>query len=78
MAIGLVTVRTPAASQSADLPRARAECLLAACLGAGGAAYPMALTVREMDIFQDSVGLRCVACRRPHTLSVSTFETRQQ
>ncbi len=78
LTISVVTVRTPAASQAADLPRAREECLPVACLGACVAAHPTALMVREMDVLQDSVGLRCAACRRLYNLSVSAFETRQQ
>ncbi len=34
------------------------------------------LTLREMDVFQDLVRLRCADCRRLYELTVSAFETR--
>ncbi len=36
------------------------------------------LTLREMDVFQDSVVLRCSECRRHYVLRVSIFETHQK
>ncbi len=34
------------------------------------------LTLREMDVFQDLVRLRCADCRRLYELTISVFETR--
>jgi hypothetical protein len=34
------------------------------------------LTLREMDVFQDLVRLRCADCRRLYELTISAFETR--
>ncbi len=34
------------------------------------------LTLREMDVFQDLVRLRCADCRRQYELSIAAFETR--
>ncbi len=34
------------------------------------------LTLREMDVFQNLVRLRCADCRRLYELTVSAFETR--
>jgi hypothetical protein len=42
------------------------------------AAHPASLSLREMDVFQDLVRLRCADCRRLYDLSVTTFETRQK
>jgi hypothetical protein len=36
------------------------------------------MTLREMDVFQDSVVLRCAECRRHYVLRVSIFETHQK
>ncbi len=40
--------------------------------------HPASLTLREMDVFQDLVRLRCADCRRLYDLSVAAFETRQK
>ncbi len=37
-----------------------------------------ALSVREMDVFQDALWLRCAECRAQYDLTVSQFETRQK
>ncbi len=44
------------------------------CLGA----HALALSVREMDVFQDAVWLRCAECRAQFDLAVSQFETHQK
>jgi len=36
-----------------------------------------ALSVREMDVFQDAVWVRCAECRAQYDLTVSQFETHQ-
>jgi len=45
-------------------------------LTACAAAHAVSLTLREMDVFQDLVRLRCADCRRLYELTVSAFETR--
>lgn len=47
---------------------------LKACVSA----HHTSLTLREMDVFQDLVRLRCADCRRLYELTVSTFETRRK
>jgi hypothetical protein len=44
------------------------------CLGA----HAHALSVREMDVFQDAVWVRCAECRSQFNLAVSQFETHQK
>ncbi len=36
------------------------------------------VTLREMDVFQDLVLLRCADCRRQYELTVTAFETHQK
>ena len=50
------------------------EALLKACVST----HPPSLTLREMDVFQDLVLLRCADCRRQYELTVSAFETRHK
>jgi hypothetical protein len=47
---------------------------LKTCLGS----HAPALSVREMDVFQDAVWLRCAECRAQFDLAVSQFETHQK
>jgi hypothetical protein len=47
---------------------------LKTCLGT----HAPALSVREMDVFQDAVWLRCAECRAQFDLAVSQFETQQK
>jgi hypothetical protein len=47
-------------------------------LKACAAAHAASLTLREMDVFQDLVRLRCADCRRLYDLTVSAFETRHK
>ena len=47
-------------------------------LKACAAAHAASLTLREMDVFQDLVRLRCADCRRLYDLIVSAFETRHK
>lgn len=37
-----------------------------------------ALSVREMDVFQDALWIRCAECRSQFDLTVSQFETHQK
>jgi hypothetical protein len=47
---------------------------LKTCMGA----HAPALSLREMDVFQDAVWVRCAKCRAQYDLSVSQFETHQK
>ena len=47
---------------------------LKTCMGA----HAPALSVREMDVFQDAVWVRCSECRAQYDLTVSLFETHQK
>lgn len=50
------------------------DLLLDACI----AAHRASISLREMDVFQDLVVLRCADCRRHYALHVSVFETHQK
>ena len=50
------------------------EALLNACI----TTHRASITLREMDVFQDLVLLRCADCRRHYELTVSSFETHQR
>lgn len=54
------------------IPTARE--LLTTCLQA----HPEAVTIRELDVIRDNVGLRCAECRRMFDLQVSMFESHQK
>jgi hypothetical protein len=47
---------------------------LKTCLGV----HASALSVREMDVFQDAVWVRCAECRAQFDMTVSQFETHQK
>jgi hypothetical protein len=47
---------------------------LKVCMGT----HAPALSVREMDVFQDAVWVRCAECRAQYDLAVSQFETHQK
>jgi hypothetical protein len=47
---------------------------LKTCMGT----HAPALSVREMDVFQDAVWVRCAECRAQYDLTVSQFETHQK
>jgi len=42
------------------------------------AAHASALSLREMDVFEDLAMVRCAECRRHYALSVAAFETHQK
>jgi hypothetical protein len=48
------------------------EEFLKACVSS----HHTSLTLREMDVFQDLVRLRCADCRRLYELAIVAFETR--
>ncbi len=47
---------------------------LKSCMGT----HAPALSVREMDVFQDALWVRCAECRAQYDLTVSQFETHQK
>jgi len=54
------------------MPTARES--LESCLRA----HPVSVTIRELDVIRDTVGLRCGECRRMFDLQVSGFESLQK
>ncbi len=50
------------------------DLLLDACI----TAHRASITLREMDVFQEFVVLRCADCRRQYGLHVLAFETHQK
>ena len=72
-----ITRQASAVNSSSPEPElAQADELVAlkTCLGA----HAHALSVREMDVFQDAVWVRCAECRSQYDLTVSQFETQQK
>lgn len=74
-------VHEPAAlSDQPDRPGSAAEgdgnglAQLAACI----AAHRPALSLREMDVFEDRATIRCAECRCHYALAVSAFEMHQK
>ena len=73
------TITRQASAADSSLPdagSAQADGLVAlkACLGT----HAPALSVRDMDVFQDAVWVRCAECRAQYDLTVSQFETHQK
>jgi hypothetical protein len=50
------------------------QALLVGCLDAHG----VALSLRDMDVFEDLALLRCAECRRHYALHIASFETHQK
>lgn len=75
LTIDLVVPKDPTGQGTATAGAAgenmSAETLLSACI----MTHRASLTLREMDVFQDVVVLRCADCRRHYALHVSAFET---
>ena len=63
-------------AQSVNVPTASsdAQTMLASCLEAHAAA----LSLREMDVFEDVAVIRCAECRRQYAVSVTAFETHEK
>jgi len=62
------------ASTDGSEARPDAQARLANCLEAHAAA----LSLREMDVFEDLAVLRCAECRRHYAVAVTAFETHQK
>jgi hypothetical protein len=72
-----VVVRATAASERAEggeVATVSGQTQLVGCLDAHAAA----LSLREMDVFENLALLRCAECRRHYALRVSAFETHQK
>jgi hypothetical protein len=80
LTLSAVVVRASAVlDESDDQPGDRhpaqgGQAQLVGCLEAHAAA----LSLREMDVFEDLALIRCAECRRHYALTVSSFETHQK
>ncbi|ALA57018.1 hypothetical protein [Nitrospira moscoviensis] len=78
LALGMVTPQESAAQaptgSAAGGAADRGAALLTDCV----ARHQAALTLRDMDVFQDLVRFRCAECRRHYEVTVSSFETHQR
>ncbi|MDF0652310.1 MAG: hypothetical protein CV081_10255 [Nitrospira sp. LK265] len=78
LTVATVSSKEPLASQPSeeDTPsdEQHAEALLKTCVST----HHTSLSLREMDVFQDLVRLRCTDCRRQYKLTISAFETRHK
>ena len=78
LTVGTVIPKDPAASEPSmggHLSQEGAgDQLLSACI----ATHRAAMTLREMDVFQDALWVRCAECRAQYDLVVSQFETHQK
>lgn len=64
----------PTSGERSIQEEASGEVLLKVC----STLHQTAVTLRDMDVFQDLVLLRCADCRRQYELTVSAFETHQK
>jgi hypothetical protein len=78
LTVAMVTSQAASAQHMAGAGTSRdeppGEEFLKACVST----HHASLTLREMDVFQDLVRLRCADCRRQYELTISTFETRHK
>lgn len=75
LSVSLVASKAAPAGAIAAAPSdAQDEALLSHCV----AQHHTAITLRQMDVFQDMVLLRCAECRRHYDLTVAAFETHQK
>jgi len=74
LSVGLVTPKDAVGQEPGREAAVEGGTLLTQCV----AGHPSAITLREMDVFQDLVLLRCGDCRRLYEVTVSSFETRQR
>jgi hypothetical protein len=78
--LGSVVLSPSGAMNEPEQPVATSEGLvegrdrLAHCLEVHAAA----LSLREMDVFEDVVVIRCAECRRQYAVAVTAFETHQK
>ena len=78
LSLGKVVPREPAGEDRSGSHPEGSEDLAESLLGRCVSTHHAAITLREMDVFQDLVLLRCADCRRHYELTVSSFETHQR
>jgi hypothetical protein len=78
LAAPTVVSKGPSAQRTDEVDPCRDESSGLEFLKVCVATHLASLSLREMDVFQDLVRLRCSDCRRLYELSVATFETRQK
>ncbi|MBH0178144.1 MAG: hypothetical protein HP491_09815 [Nitrospira sp.] len=78
LTVGLVTSKEATASELVAAGQIGQEVTGEELLNACITVHRSAITLREMDVFQDLVLLRCADCRRHYTVQVSAFETHQK
>lgn len=78
LTIATVTSKASSAQLRAEEGALRVEPSGEEFLKACVSTHQASLTLREMDVFQDLVRVRCADCRRLYELTVSTFETRHK
>jgi hypothetical protein len=69
-----LSIAMDAPDPSARPSREAAAGMLATCI----VEHTGAVLIRELDVIQDRLGLRCATCRRVFDLHTVTFETRQK
>jgi hypothetical protein len=78
LTLGIVVPKNPAAHEATEgshmSKEVSGESLLSSCI----MTHQASITLREMDVFEDLVLLRCANCRRYYELTVSSFETHQR
>lgn len=75
VALGMVVPKESASAVPGRPPgQALGESLLGGCVQT----HQSALTLREMDVFQDRIVLRCADCRRHYDVTVTAFETHRK
>ncbi len=78
LSLGMVVPRASAAQEAANDPAGSlpesGETQLHRCV----TAHQPAITLRDMDVFQDLVLFRCGECRRLYEVTVTAFETHQR
>jgi hypothetical protein len=78
MATDQVVARVAAVPLGGEMTSAKAAPTAKELLGACLQTHPVSVTIRELDVIRDSVGLRCADCRRMFDLHVSMFESHQK
>jgi len=78
LTVATVTSQASSAQQRAGAGTYEDEPSGEECLKVCVSTHQAALMLREMDVFQDLVRLRCADCRRQYELTVSAFETRHK
>lgn len=78
VAVDQVIARVSIVMDAPDDPVRPAHEEPAAVLGRCIVEHAGAVTIREMDVLQDTMGLRCGQCRRVFDLHIASCESRQK